>query len=112
MSLPRLNWRLTLETPSHVADGAGGFAEAWTPLGVLWADLKARTGRETVASGVAVSSVPYAITVRGAPTGHPERPVANQRFRDGSRVFHISSVAEKDPEGRYLICMANEEVVV
>lgn len=112
MKLPRLNRRLTLESPSRVSDGAGGFSERWMPLGVLWAELTARTGRETIATGAAVSAVPYSVVVRGAPVGHPERPVADQRFRDGNRVFHIRSVAERDPEGRYLICMADEEVAV
>lgn len=112
MRVPRLNRRLTLESPARVADGSGGFEEAWTPLGVLWAELKARTGRETQVAAAAVSSVPYAIVVRAAPVGHPERPVPEQRFRDGARVFHIRSVAEADPQGWYLTCMADEEVVV
>jgi head-tail adaptor len=112
VSVPRLNRRLTLESPSRVPDNAGGYVESWTGLGVLWAELVARTGRETIASGAAVSSVPYAVIVRGAPVGHPERPRPEQRFRDGSRLFHIRSVAERDPEGRYLICMADEEVVI
>lgn len=112
MRLPRLNRRLTLESPAREADGAGGYVERWMPLGVLWAELTARTGRETVATGAAVSAVPYTVVVRGAPVGHPERPVPEQRFRDGSRLFHIRSVAERDPEGRYLVCMADEEVAV
>ncbi|WP_223421625.1 head-tail adaptor protein [Tateyamaria pelophila] len=112
MRLPRLNRRLTLESPARVPDDAGGFVESWTPLGVLWAEVAARTGRETVSSGAAVSLVPYAIVVRGAPVGHPERPRPEQRFRDGGRVFHIRSVAERDPDGRHLICMADEEMVI
>ena len=111
MSVPRLNRRLTLESPARVSDGAGGFEHAWTPLGVLWAELTARSGREAQLAGAALSSVPYRIVVRGAPVDHPERPMAEQRFRDGGRVFHIRSVAEADVEGRYLICMADEEVV-
>ncbi len=111
MSVPRLNRRLTLESPGRLSDGAGGFYQIWTVLGVLWAELTARTGRETQVAGAALSSVPYQVIVRGAPFGHPERPVPEQRFRDGERVFHIRSVAEADPEGRYLVCMADEEVV-
>lgn len=112
MSMPRLNRRLTLENPERVSDGAGGFVETWVSLGVLWADVSARTGRETLASNAPVSMVPYTIVVRGALVGDPQRPVPEQRFRDGSRLFHIRSVAERDPEGRYLICMADEEVVI
>ncbi|WP_299145013.1 head-tail adaptor protein [uncultured Tateyamaria sp.] len=111
MSAPRLNRRLTLESPGRVSDGAGGFVETWTPLGVVWAELTARTGRALQVAAAPVSMVPYQIVVRGAPSGHPERPIPEQRFRDGGRVFHIRSVAERDPEGRHLVCMADEEVV-
>ena len=112
MKAPRLNRRLSLESPSRTPDGAGGYLESWTSQGVLWAELTARTGRETVATGAAVSAVPYAVVVRGAPVGHPERPVPEQRFRDGNRLFHIRSVAERDPEGRYLVCTADEEIAI
>lgn len=110
MNVVRLNRRLTLESPARVSDGAGGYVESWTPLGDVWAELTARTGRESVAAGAAVSLVPYVVVVRGAPAEHPERPRPEQRFRDGNRVFHIRSVAERDPEGRHLVCMAEEEV--
>ena len=110
MRAPRLSRRLTLESPGRAPDGAGGFVRDWIAQGVIWAEMTARSGRETQVAGVALSLVPYVIVVRGAPVGHPERPVPEQRFRDGSRVFHIRSVAERDPDGRYLTCMADEEV--
>jgi len=40
MSGAAMNRRLVLEEASRVADGAGGFTEAWTPIGVVWAALK------------------------------------------------------------------------
>tara|TARA_R110002033_G_scaffold168756_1_gene208760 strand:- start:532 stop:870 length:339 start_codon:yes stop_codon:yes gene_type:complete len=110
MKLPRLSRQLALETPVRVSDGAGGYAQSWTVLGVLWAQVLPRTGREAAAGPAAVSKVSYRIIVRGAPEGHPERPAAEQRFRDGGRVFRITAVAEHDPEGRYLTCFADEEV--
>jgi len=111
MSLPRLNRRLTLEKPVRVPDDAGGYVETWTPVGVVWAEVRARTGREVAASGTVVSRVPYAIGFAARRWGirdvrHPE-----QRFRDGQRLFHIRSVAEHDANGRYLICISEEEVV-
>jgi SPP1 family predicted phage head-tail adaptor len=51
MSLPRLNRRLTVEKPVRVPDDAGGYVETWTPVGVVWAEVRARTGREVAASG-------------------------------------------------------------
>lgn len=109
MTEPHLNRALVLEDPQRVADGAGGFVRDWQVKGVLWAEVRAGTGRETAAFAVTVSRVPYLITVRAAPFGAPSRPVAGQRFRDGDRVFHIDAVAERDPRARYLVCHAQEE---
>ena len=112
MSAPVLNHELVLETPEHVSDGAGGFHQVWTPLGVLWGEITVRSGREAAAAGVAVSRVSCKIVVRGAPWGSPERPKPQQRFRAGARVFTIQAVAESDPKGRYLTCYAQEETTV
>lgn len=110
MRAPRLKRKLSLEAPQVVADGAGGLVQTWTELGQVWAEIKARTGRERSEAGLPVSTVSYRITVRGAPVGSPSRPRPNQRFRDGNRVFVIRAVAERDPAGRYLTCFSDEEI--
>jgi head-tail adaptor len=107
MSTPRLNRTLLLETPARVADGAGGFAESWTVLGQVWAEVSLRSGREKAG----FSTARFRIVVRGAPQGSTMRPRPDQRFREGTRVFRIEAVSERDAEGRYLTCYANEEVV-
>ncbi|MEL6685707.1 MAG: head-tail adaptor protein [Pseudomonadota bacterium] len=110
MSAPQLNRSLVLEAPLKVADGAGGYTRDWEPLGVLWAEVKAGSGTEKAETATTFSRVPYRITVRAAPYGAPSRPVAGQRFRDGTRVFEIYAVAEKGVDATYLTCHAQEEV--
>jgi len=110
VSAPRLNRKLVLEGAERAPDGAGGFTESWVALGDLWAEVTARTGRERAEAGVPVSSMSYRIVVRGAPEGAPSRLKPEQRSRDGTRVFTIQAVSERDPQGRYLICFATEEV--
>ena len=110
MTPPRLNRRLVLETPERISDGAGGHVQGWVPLGSLWAEVTARTGRERAEVGVPLSSMAVRIVVRGAPVGSAARPRPEQRFRDGERVFLIRAVAERDPGGRHLVCFADEEV--
>lgn len=111
MTAPDLNRQLVLETPTRTPDGGGGYVEGWVVLGNLWAQISARSGRERSEAGLPLSSVAYRIVVRAAPAGHPQRPMPDQRFRDGSRLFHIRAVAESDPSGRYLTCFADEEIV-
>lgn len=108
-----LTRKLVLEDPQKVPDGAGGFSQVWIALGVLWADIRAGTGREREAAGLfTVSTVPYRVTVRAAPYGAPSRPKPDQRFRDGERIFRIMAVTERDSHGTYLECFAREEVSV
>lgn len=110
MMRPRLTRALTLETAQDVPDGAGGFDRIWMPLGVHWAEVTARTGRQARGEAGPVSVTPWRIVLRGAPVGDPARPEPGQRFREGPRVWRIEAVAEADPEGRYLTCFAEEEV--
>ncbi|WP_204114648.1 head-tail adaptor protein [Shimia biformata] len=106
---PQLNRRLVLEESQQSPDGAGGFAESWTALGEVWAEVQPRTGRQQDGGAVPVGSVSYRITLRGAPFGSPSRPRPDQRFREGARVFRILAVADGDPADRYVTCFANEE---
>jgi len=107
---PQLTRSLVLESRLATPDGAGGVIETWEPLGALWADVQARTGREVSRAAAAFSKAGYRITVRAAPVGSPSRPQPDQRFREGSRVFRIEAVAEADAEGRFLTCFSQEEV--
>jgi head-tail adaptor len=110
MISPNLNRQLLLEAPVRTPDGAGGFVLGWTGLGLVWADIRSGPSREAAGIGTAVSRVTYRITVRAAPVGAVSRPVSDQRFREGTRVFRILTVAEADPAGRYLVCQTEEEV--
>lgn len=112
MTLPHLNRRLALEAPVRQQDGGGGFVTLWQTLGTLWAEVTARTGRETAIADAPISAMSYRIVVRAAPVGALERPKPEQRFREGDRIFRILAVAEEDPAGRYLTCFATEETAI
>ena len=110
MKAPHLNRALVLEGVVRTADGAGGFTEAWTVLGTLWAEVLPGSGSDILGEERMLSAVPYRVTVRGAPVGAASRPTAGQRFREGPRLFLIQAVTERDQFGRYLTCFAREEV--
>lgn len=109
MAAPRLNVPLGLEAGQRQSDGMGGYRLVWQPLGVLWAEMSAGAGRERFGEVGAESVVPWRITVRAAPAGDPRRPAPGQRLRMGLRLFRIEAVAERDPDGRWLTCIAREE---
>ena len=110
MSAPLLTSRLVLERLEEVPDGAGGQHESWVALGALWGEVLPRTGRETMGEAGQVSVTGFRVRVRAVPQGHSARPLPEQRFRQGARVFRINSVTEADPEARFLICICDEEL--
>ncbi|MCU0904620.1 MAG: head-tail adaptor protein [Tabrizicola sp.] len=110
MNAPHLNRALLLEAVVRTPDGAGGFTEAWVVQGTLWAEVLPGSGGDTLGEERLLSAVPYRITVRGAPVGSGSRPKAGQRFREGTRLFLIQAVTERDQFGRYLTCFSREEV--
>lgn len=107
---PVLNRALELQVRVETPDGAGGYSWVWTPKGVLWGDVRLRSGRDARQGHAIVAQASYRIIVRAAPVGSPSRPRPDQRFREGTRLFAILAVAETDPEGRFLTCYAEEEV--
>lgn len=109
MKAVSLSRKLVLERPVVSPDGAGGFARNWQSLGDLWAEVVAVTARERDGGEVSLASARYRITVRGAPFGAEARPSPEQRFREGTRLFNILAVTERDHEGRYLTCHTTEE---
>lgn len=110
MRPPVLNRALVLEQRVSTPDALGGYSESWVALGTLWANVAAGTGRDLPGEEVTFSSVPFRITVRAAPVGSDARPRPNQRLRDGTRIFRIIAVAERNEAGRHLICFAREEI--
>lgn len=110
MSVSRLNRALVLEERIETADGAGGLRSSWSALGTIWANIRSLSGRESGSLGIARSKVGMKITLRAAPQGSTMRPRPDQRFREGTRTYRITAVAEAEPAGRYLVCYASEEV--
>ncbi|UXU74975.1 MULTISPECIES: head-tail adaptor protein [unclassified Paracoccus (in: a-proteobacteria)] len=115
MRAPRLRVPLMLEAAQRAPDGMGGYAMVWRALARHWAELHAGTAGERADEVGAQSVVAWRITVRAAPPGDPRRPRPGQRFRTGSdsraRCFRIEAVAEADPAGRWLLCLAKEEML-
>lgn len=103
-----LTRRMVLEARAAVPDGAGGSVEAWTELGAHWAALSAVSARERTVGARPVAAVTHRALIRFSEFGSPERPVADQRFREGERVFGILGVSEADDRRERLICWLEE----
>lgn len=103
-----LTRKMTLEARVSAPDGGGGSAEIWAPVAEHWAALRARSARETFSAGRQTSRVSHVMEIRYLPFGHSARPVADQRFREGGRVFAVVGVSEADDRRERLVCWLEE----
>ncbi|QIE54509.1 phage head closure protein [Pikeienuella piscinae] len=103
-----LTRRLTLEERATTPDGAGGLSDSWVVRGVHWAEIKTASAREGFAGGRPASRVTHRALIRYADFGSDQRPVPDQRFREGERIFAIRGVAEADDRRERLICWLEE----
>lgn len=110
-ALPKLTRRLALMAPVRVPNGSGGYAETWEEFGQLWAEVLPRSGSAVGAVDLPLGRTGFRITVRAAPQGSPQRPVPGQEFVEGARRFRVQAVTERDAEGRFLVCFAQEDEV-
>ena len=109
MKAVHLTRALILEREVRTPDGAGGFAEVWSEVGRLWAEIMTGSGGAASNEAVVTAGITFRITVRAAGDGAASRPKPGQRFRDGTRRFRILAVTERDAAGHYLTCFATEE---
>ena len=79
----QLSRQLVLEEPMRVADGLGGFTQEWQALGTHWAQVTARTGRESGIAGGVTSRMGYKIVVRAAPWGGSKTPTSRSAISRG-----------------------------
>ncbi|MGD9915905.1 MAG: phage head closure protein [Rhizobiaceae bacterium] len=101
----RFRRALDLEQQVRTPDGAGGFAESWTMLATVFAELTPLAATSTVSADQEVESVTHRVRLRTR-TGVS----AGMRFREGTRVYEIVTVHDPDETGRYLECRARERL--
>lgn len=64
MQAGRLNRRVTLQSPSQSVDELGQPIPGWTDVATLWADIRMKSGLESIKAGAPVSVVQASIRVR------------------------------------------------
>lgn len=100
----RLRHRLVLEKATASSDEAGGSTLSWNGAGIVAAELiPVRAEESGVGAGLADLAL-FKIILR-----HRDDVAAGDRFRLGARLFLILAVTDPEEDGRYLVCLADEE---
>jgi SPP1 family predicted phage head-tail adaptor len=100
----RLRLQLELQKATATPDGAGGSTLAWATVATIAADMQpVKAGEHEVGEGLSD------LTLQRIVIRHRSDVVAGDRFRLGERLFRIVGVTDPEEDGRYLVCLAEEE---
>ena len=100
-----LNRRLVLEAPAEAPDGAGGVTRSYATVTTLWASVRPVSARGDVVAAATGATVTHRIVVRAGPD-----LTTRHRLREGTRIFRIVALRDRDGTGRFVELAAEERV--
>ena len=104
MQAGRLNRKCQLQSPSQSVDELGQPIPGWTDVATLWADIRMKSGLESIKAGAPVSVVQASIRVR-----YRAGITAGMRVVHNLVPYNIVAVMP-DVSGREFIDLACEQV--
>jgi SPP1 family predicted phage head-tail adaptor len=108
MNIGALRHRITLQTPTSVADGDGGFSDTWATLAAnVPASIAPATAHdlERVVAGTVQSSATHLVTIR-----YLAGVTTKTRVVFGSRLFSVTGVQNPDERNISLVLVCQEIV--
>ncbi len=87
MQAGRLNRRCALQAPGTTQDELGQPIPGWTDVATLWADIRMKSGLESIKAGAPVSVVQASIRVR-----YRAGITAGMRIVHNLQAFNITAV--------------------
>lgn len=104
MQAGRFNRRCTLQAPGTTQDELGQPIPGWTDVATLWADIRMKSGLESIKAGAPVSVVQASIRVR-----YRAGITAGMRLVHNLQAFNITAVLP-DVGGREYVDLTAEVV--
>ena len=104
MQAGRLNRRCQLQSPSQSVDELGQPIPGWTDVATVWADIRLKSGLESIKAGAPVSTVQASIRIR-----YRAGINAGMRVVHNLQVYEILAV-QPDVGGREYVDLVAEVV--
>lgn len=101
----KLNRRLVLEAPVETDDGAGGVTRSFSAIVTLWASVTPVSAQEEIEAARLGARVTHRISIRFS-----SDITTRHRFRDGSAIYRIVSLRDRDGRKRFVDIAAEERI--
>ena len=105
MRIGDLNKQITIQYPTKVSDGMGGFTETWTNAATVWAAIWPISANELVRSMQQTMEISHRIRIRYRSVLRPD-----WRIKYGNRFFNIISIINPNMKNELLDLMCKEAV--
>lgn len=99
----RLKKRLIIEQSTQVADGLGGFTEAWSTFARVWGEIKPFSAKERFFASKIDNPITHKITIRKL-----ENLDDKMRIKFDSRIFKILGFINVEEKDRFFEILAEE----
>ncbi|OPX99508.1 MAG: Phage head-tail joining protein [Syntrophorhabdus sp. PtaB.Bin047] len=103
MRIGDLNKRISLEYPTNVADGMGGFTVTWAEAFSCYAAVWPVSAKETAQAMAETMTISHRIRIR-----YRDGIRSSWRLKLGNRYFNIVSIINPNEAGRWLDIMCKE----
>ena len=101
----KLNRRLVLEAPVETDDGAGGVSRTYGAVANLWASVTPVSAQEEIEAARLGARITHRIGLRFS-----SDITTRHRLREGSAVYRIVTLRDRDGRRRFLEIAAEERV--
>ena len=100
-----LRHRLVLEAPVESADGAGGVVRSYSTVATLWAEVTPVSAARAIEAERLGARITHRIGIR-----YSTDITTRHRFRDGSAVYRIVSLRNRDGGNRFVDIAAEQRI--
>jgi SPP1 family predicted phage head-tail adaptor len=103
MEAGKLSHRVTIQTATVAADGAGNRTETWSTHATVWAAVEPVTGREFIEGFRTNAEITHRVRIRYLST-----VTAKMRVLEGTRHYDIVAVLDQKGQRREMHLMCRE----
>jgi len=113
MSVGKMRYRLTLQSPTRTSDNAGGVSVAWTEVAKIWGSIETKGGSEQFFGDQLEGRSQHVITIRfrrGVTNANRILYSFESKGTAYTRTFNITRVENVNEKNAYLRLYCNEGV--
>jgi SPP1 family predicted phage head-tail adaptor len=107
MHIGELRKRVTIQAETSVADGAGGYALAWTDVSTVWAEIRPISGNKIFIAQHLEGHVTHQVFMR-----FQSGITTDMRLTYNGRLFNVRAVLNTDETNQWMELLVEEGAAV